>query len=32
VELIHLGSNPRFDMSAAFMINYYFNKRRHPHR
>jgi hypothetical protein len=30
MELIHLGSNPRFDMSVAFTTNYFFNGRRRP--
>jgi hypothetical protein len=32
VELIHLGSNTRFDMSVAFMTNYSFSERRRPCR
>jgi hypothetical protein len=27
VELIHLDLNPRFDMSVAFMANYFFCER-----
>jgi hypothetical protein len=32
VELIHPGSNPRFDMRVAFTANYSFSGRRHPRR
>jgi hypothetical protein len=32
VELIHPGSNPRFDMDVTFTTNYYFSERRRPHR
>jgi hypothetical protein len=27
VELIHLGSNPKFDMSVVFTANYSFSER-----
>jgi hypothetical protein len=27
VELTHLGSNPIFDMGAAFTVNYFFSGR-----
>jgi hypothetical protein len=30
VELIHPGSNPRFDMGVAFTANYSFSWRRRP--
>jgi hypothetical protein len=32
VELIHSGSNLRFDMSVVFMASYFFSGRRRPHR
>jgi hypothetical protein len=32
VELIHLGSNLRFDMRVAFTTNYSFSERRRPRR
>jgi hypothetical protein len=31
VELIHLGLNPRFDISVVFIINYFFSERRRPY-
>jgi hypothetical protein len=30
VELIHPGSNHRFDMNVAFTANYFFSGRRRP--
>jgi hypothetical protein len=32
VELIHLGLNPKFDMSVVFTANYSFSGRRRPRR
>jgi hypothetical protein len=32
VELIHPGSNPRFDMGVTFTANYSFSGRRRPRR
>jgi hypothetical protein len=32
VELTHPGSNPRFDMGAAFTVNCSFSERRRPRR
>jgi hypothetical protein len=32
VELNHLGSNHRFNMSVTFTANYFFSGRRRPHR
>jgi hypothetical protein len=32
VKLIHPCLNPRFDIGVAFMANYSFSGRRHPHR
>jgi hypothetical protein len=32
VELIHLGSNLRFDRCVTFMTNYSFSGRRRLHR
>jgi hypothetical protein len=32
MELIHLGSNPKFDMGIVFTANYSFSERRRLHR
>jgi hypothetical protein len=32
VELIHLNSNPRFNMCVVFTANYSFSGRRHLHQ
>jgi hypothetical protein len=32
VKLIHLDSNPRFDMVVTFIANYSFSGRRRPRR